>query len=428
MISHRIALDITFKQRAYFARAAGCDRFCWNLALEEWNRRYAASEKCSAMEIKKDFNTFKYEAFPWMKEVGRDAHADAFERVAKAWTKHFKNLEKTGRPKFRKKGRRDSFYVSNDRISFRDDGWIVSLPVIGEVRMREKLRYRGKILKAVVSRIADRWFISINIDATHVLKKGSWVAMEAATKRSPETLRAGGIVGCDLGIKKALTVSDGQSFDAPRPLKKAMRKIKRLSRKASRQAKGGKNQRKTYQKVARVHTRCVNIRKDHWDKITTKLCRENQAVGVETLNVKGMLQNRKLARALSDVAFGEFLRQMEYKSRLYGTALVKADRFYPSSKTCSQCGHVKECLPLSERVFHCDHCGFMADRDLNASIELMHLAFASQIKPDELAQEKLPTACGKVKPAKEERPVRSLSAAGTKKRRVVAVKLESRPQ
>ena len=405
IFSHKITLDVTHRQREYFSRAAGCDRFCWNLCLAEWNRRHESGEKRSGAAIKKDFNTFKYEAFPWMDGLHRDAHADAFERVGDAWSRYFKALKignkTTGRPKFHKKGRRESFYVSNDRLNFSKDGFRVKLPVIGEVGMRERLRYQGKIIGATVLRIADRWFINIRVDVVKVRKKDEWVDIE---KR-----RTGnGIIGVDVGLQTAAVVSGGTEFQAPKPLKKALKKLRRLQRKASRQIKGGKNQKKTYRRVANVHARCENVRKDHWDKITTKLCSENQAVGIETLNVKGMLKNRKLARALSDAAFGEFARQMAYKAIIFDVKLVKADRWYPSSKTCSKCGHVKETLSLAERVFHCDHCGLEIDRDLNAAINLMKLAMA------EVEKSKLPTACGEVKPAKEERLVKALGAAGTK--------------
>jgi len=131
---------------------------------------------------------------------------------------------------------------------------------------------------------------------------------------------------------------------------------------------------KLVQKVARVHAHVASIRLDFWHKVTSKLCRENQAVGIEKLNVSGMLKNRRLSRAIIDVGCYEFRRQMEYKSKLYGTRLVVADQWYPSSKTCSRCGAVKRVLGLGDRVFHCDQCGHVQDRDVNASRNLCHAA------------------------------------------------------
>ena len=386
ILSHKIALDSTVKQRRYFSCAVGCDRFVWNLALEAWNRAYAAGEKPNGMQLKKEFNKHKYEKYPWLASIHRDAHADPFDRLQKVWSTYFKALKngdkKAGRPKFHKKGRKESFYVSNDKFNFTDDGRSVRLPLVGNIRLREKLRHVGKIMGAVVSRIADRWFISVQVDVGEVNKKRT----------------ANGLVGVDLGIKNAVTLSSGEQFEAPKPLKKALCKLKRCQRKYSRQVKRSNNQKKTQHKIAKVHARIGYVRGDFWNKITTKICRENQAVAVEDLNIRGMVKNRKLSRALADVSIGSFKPMLEYKAKLYGTQVFVADRFFPSSKKCSTCGVVKESLLLSERVFHCDRCGFECDRDVNAAINLKKL---------------IPTACGEFKPVKDERLVKAIGAAGT---------------
>ena len=386
ILAHKIALDTTVKQRRYFSCAAGCDRFVWNIALEEWNRAYAGGEKPNGMKLKKEFNKHKYEKYPWLVNVHRDAHADPFDRLQKAWNTYFKALKKgdkkAGRPKFHKKGRKESFYVANEQVKIRDTGWSVKLPLIGKIRLREKLRHDGRIMGAVVSRTSDRWFISVQVDVGEVNKKRT----------------ANGIVGVDLGIKNAVTLSSGEQFEAPKPLKKALCKLKRYQRKSSRQVNKSKNQKKMYCRVAKVHARVFNIRKDFWHKITTKICRENQAVAVEDLNIRGMVKNRKLSRALVDVSIGTFKPMLEYKAKLYGTQVFVADRFFPSSKKCSACGYKKETLSLSERIFHCDHCGFDCDRDVNAAINLKNL---------------IPTACGELKPVKDARLVKAISAAGT---------------
>ncbi len=147
--------------------------------------------------------------------------------------------------------------------------------------------------------------------------------------------------------------------------------LRHQGRRVSRKVKGSKNRRKAIERLARTHAKIANIRKDWLHKLTTRLCRENQAVGIEDLNVKGMMKNRRLARAIGDIGFGEFRRQLEYKSKIYGAKLVVFDRFYPSSKKCSKCGHVKESLPLAERVFHCGRCGHESDRDWNAARNLV---------------------------------------------------------
>ncbi len=343
-LAHKIALDPTD------AKAAGCARFTWNLALAEWNRRHEAGEKPKAAEIKADFNAFKYEAFPWMNEIHRDCHAQPFANLQKAFVGFFKKIG--AHPKFHKKGRKDSFYIANDKLSV--EVGRIRIPVIGWVRLREELRYCGKIESATVSRTADRWFVSIQVDVGDCKKA-----------------RTGDdAVGVDLGITSAITVSTGEKIDGPKPLKKELRRLRRIQRKASRHVKGSKNQKKTYRKVARIHVRVANIRKDFWHKVTTRLCRENQAIAIEDLNVRGMLKNRKLSRALDDVAIGMMRPMLEYKSKIYGNQIVVVDRWFPSSKTCSACGCVKESLKLKERTFECESCDVILDRDVNAAINL----------------------------------------------------------
>ena len=196
ILSHRITLDPTDQQRHYFARAAGCARFVWNAGLAEWNRRYEAGEKTNANEIKKDFNEFKYEAFPWMTGIHRDAHSQPFANLQNAFAGFFK---KTGaHPKFHRKGQRDSFYVANDKLTVEPGR--VRLPVIGWVRMTEKLRFDGEVTGAVVSRTAQRWFVAIQVDVGEYKK--------------PRTGNA--VIGVDVGINKAVVLSTGEKIDAPK--------------------------------------------------------------------------------------------------------------------------------------------------------------------------------------------------------------------
>jgi putative transposase len=248
-------------------------------------------------------------------------------------------------------------------------------------------------MAATVSRTADRWYVAIRVDVA-----------DASRKRTGDDF-----AGVDIGIKNAATITtkNGQTtkfeaIEAPRPLQKSLRKLRRMQRSISRRKKGGSNRLKLVRQVARLHARIAFIRKDFWDKITSRLCRENQAVGIEDLNTQGLVRNRHLSRALSDVGFGEFGRQMRYKAPLHGTRLVIADRWYPSSKTCGKCSHVKESLSLAERVFHCDQCGHTEDRDVNASGNLCALA-----------ENFIPAACGEITPG-DSGAVRPLDEPGTK--------------
>lgn len=356
ILSHRVELDTTFKQRRYFSQAVGCARFVWNQALAEWNRQYESGEKPSGMNLKKQFNATKYESFPWMKDIHRDAHAAPFSNLDKAFRSFFNGVSK--RPTFKKKGKcRDSFAVANDR--FRLDGEAVVLPKVGRVRLTEALRFTGKIMGAVVSRTADRWFISIQVDVGDYSKP-----------------RCGDdVVGVDIGVKVAATLSTGEQMQSPKPLKSALKKLAHVSRELSRRVRGSSNYKKTKLKLSKIHARVSNIRKDWIHKLTSRLCHENQVVAIESLNVAGMVKNRRLARSISDMGFGEFSRQMSYKSPIYGTELVIADRWFPSSKTCSDCGTIKKDLTLSDREFECESCGLLIDRDHNAALNLRALSF-----------------------------------------------------
>ncbi|WP_293253040.1 MULTISPECIES: RNA-guided endonuclease TnpB family protein [unclassified Microcoleus] len=181
-----------------------------------------------------------------------------------------------------------------------------------------------------------------------------------------------GSVGIDVGVKSFVTLSNSQVFDAPKPLKQAKTKLARLQGKAHRQIKGSNNQRKTYSKLRRLARTIACIRKDFLHKLTTYLAKTFKLIKIEDLNVRGWLANHKLARAISDLGFYEFRRQLEYKCKMYGASLVLIDRWFPSSKICASCGHKKD-MPLAERIYNCPACGVLIDRDLNARQEYFKL-------------------------------------------------------
>jgi len=337
--------------------ACGTSRFVWNLALEEWNRIHNSGGTPHWMELKKQFNATKYERFPWLKQIHRDAHSQPFSNLGKAFSSFFKGSSKY--PQFKKRLRsRDSFSVANDKFRF-EDGYVV-LPKIGRVKMTEQLRFTGKIVAGAVSRTADRWFISIQVDVGDYAK--------ARTGNDS--------VGVDLGVKVAATMSSGEQIQSPKPLKAKLKRLARVQRKMSRQQKGSKNREKTKVKLASMYAMIANVRMDFLHKLTTKLSRENQTIVIEDLNVKGMMANRKLSCAISDVGFGEFRRQLEYKSVIFGTQVIVADRWFPSSKTCSKCGWIDKTQTLNDRVFNCDSCGQTMDRDVNAAVNLRTLGLS----------------------------------------------------
>lgn len=353
-LAHKIALDPDKDQETYFRQAAGTVRFVYNWALAHWIEQYNCGENPSGMELKRQFNKIKYEKYPWMKDIHRDAHAQPFANIQHAFSSFFKGNTKY--PTFHKRGCKDSFYVSNDRIEVR--GKSVKIPKIGWVKMREELRFEGKIISATVSKRADRWFISISVDTNRSIER-----TEDST------------IGIDLGIKSLAVTSSGDAFDNPKPLRKAQKQLKRAQRVVSRRIKGSKNRNKAKKRLARRHARVYNIRQDFLHKMTSSICGKNQAIALEDLNVAGIVKNHCLALAIQDASFGTIRRMFEYKSVIYGCEVRIVDRFFPSSKTCSRCGSKRSNLKLSDRTFICPVCGLVLDRDLNAARNIVGKAF-----------------------------------------------------
>ncbi len=221
--------------------------------------------------------------------------------------------------------------------------------------MTEALRFDGKLMGATVSRTANHWFISIQVQV----------------EDKPVIHKSHVKVGIDLGLKAIVVVSTGKDVQAPKPLKKSMRRLARLNRRLHRKVKGSANRRKAAERVARLHERIANIRHDWLHKTTTMLARRYAFVAIEDLNIAGMLRHEKLARSISDVGFGEFRRQLQYKVPRHGGTLAVVDRFFPSSKACRKCGSIKEDLTLKDRTYVCVHCGHIEDRDLNASRNIL---------------------------------------------------------
>jgi putative transposase len=367
LISHKIALDPNNVQRSYFVRAAGVSRFSYNWALAEWQRQYEAHKvdsslpKPSEAALRRQINDIKREQFPWMLEVTKNAPQMAIIQLGAAFKNFFAGRAKY--PKFRKKGQHDRFSLTNDKFTV--DGCRIRIPKLGWVRMRESLRFEGKIMSATISRVADRWFVSITVDTEN-------------NSHLPKAENQG-VVGVDLGVSTFATLSTGEKVEGPKAHKALLDRLKRLSRNLSRKQKGSANRHKAKVKLARLHARIANIRLDAVHKLTSDLTRRFHTIAIENLNVRGMLKNRHLSRSIMDMSFFEFRRQLEYKAAMRGGVVVVADRFYPSSKTCSDCGHKVEALPLSVREWACPDCGVLHDRDVNAAINLKNLAVSSTV-------------------------------------------------
>jgi len=378
ILSHKIRLRPTQSQEAYFRQACGTARFTYNWALAAWRKAYEAGEKPSGRSLKKQFNAIRKAQFPWTYDVHRDCTSGAFDRIRGAFQGFFRRVKAGGRapgyPKFKKKGvSKDSFYIANDRI--RLDNKNIKIPKLGWVKMREALRFDGKIMSAVVSRTADCWFVALAVD----------------TEVASQPPKTKGVVGVDLGISVLATFSDGREVHHSTRWKRLEQQVRRLQKSVSRKEKGSSNRRKAVAKLARKYYRLSCLRGDVLHKTTTELVGDYGTIVVEDLNVKGMVKNHHLARAISRQGWSEFRRQLEYKAELHGRKLVVADRFYPSTKTCSGCGAVRP-MPLSERIYKCPVCGLVMDRDLNAAINLSKLPAGSRkVKPVEM--EALASGC-----------------------------------
>jgi len=358
LMAHRIALDPNNKQATYFKKACGVARFAHNWALVEWQRQYEAWKqdnnlpKPSQAALRRQLNAIKREQFPWMLQVTKCAPQMAIIQLGRAFENFFAGRARY--PKFRKKGVHDRFTLTNDQVCV--EGCRIRIPNLGWVRMREPLRFAGKIMSATISRVADRWFVSITVDTQDLPKHRA---------------ENQGAVGVDLGISALATLSTGEKIVGPKPHTALLAHLRRLSRSLSRKQKGSANRAKAKMKLARLHTRIANIRSDALHKLTSDLTRRFHAICIENLNVHGMMANRHLARSIADMSFFEFRKQLEYKAERRGGIVVVADRFFASSKTCSACGAVQDTMPLSVRQWICPDCGASHDRDVNAARNLL---------------------------------------------------------
>ncbi len=357
--AHKIRLHPTPEQALYFAKAAGTARFVWNWALAEWNRQYEAGLKPTALKLKKQFNEIRREQFPWTWEVTKNASDQPFLDLGKAFTAFFEG--KARRPKFKSKKRsKPSFYLANDQLELGDHRiWV---PKLGWVNMAEHLRFAGKVTGARITKIANWWFVSIQVE----------IPDEIPTKK----LAA---VGMDVGLNRLATLSTGEGYENQAFLKTALKKLRQANKRLHRRKLGSHNREKARHQVARLHYRITCMRDDVLQKLTTRLANCYGIIGVENLNLRGLLKNRKLARSFSDAALGKLLSVLISKMEQRGGQVIKVDRFFPSSKTCHCCGWKWEDMQLSDRVFLCQNptCAyyhFEQDRDWNASLNILHEA------------------------------------------------------
>ncbi len=397
----RFALDPTVEQEAVLASFSGASRFWFNqglaLVMQRLDARARGEEVAVPWSYKALCSEFRGDAVkdelaPWRSQVPVGAYQAGLEALGRA-LQNFSEGRKQGRrvgfPRFRVKGRcRESVIFQRPRIaSARHVEFDRRLgPVRSKERMSRLIRLlerdeHARIMRATVGRAGSTWYVSFTVERSAKQRRA----------RRPDAA-----VGVDLGLTRLATTSAGGQYENARPLRGALRKLRRLQRQLDRQRRASnpgnylrdgrvkpgasgwvksKRMLHTEQRLRRLHERVANLRREQAHRFTTALTREFGVIGIETLNVRGMQANRRVARHIADVGWGTVLRQLRYKTSWSdGSLLVAADRFYPSSKICSDCGTVKAKLALSERVFTCDACGLIIDRDLNAALNLARMA------------------------------------------------------
>jgi putative transposase len=388
MIIHRgykVELDPNNTQQSALVNHAGAARHVWNWGLETKQRAYKETgESPGAIELHRKLNELKkipksQDGKPWLYEVSKCAGQEALRNLDQAFTNFFRRCregaKKKGYPKFksRKKGL-GSFRLRGAVQAVKTH---VQLPRLGKIKLKERSYLptpedkHVKVLSATVSEKAGKWFVSFSVE------------QEIPDSRPKAKAKS---IGVDVGVTNLAVCSDGTVYENPRALKRSLKRLKHLQRSVSRKKRGSRNRHKAVRRVQRLHYRIARLRADAIHKATTGIIERYDLIGIETLNVSGMLKNRCLSQSISDAAMSEFLRQVKYKAEWKGAEVIEAPRFYASSKTCSRCGHINQDLTLFSsrgRVFCCEKCGLVIDRDLNASINLESLAVSSTV-----------TACG----------------------------------
>lgn len=374
--AYKTELKVNNKERSLLYQYAGTARFAYNWALTLKIEAFKAKSKIpNYAGLSKALTVLKKNEFSWMYDYSKCVPQSAFFDVDEAFNNFFKKckLKKQGKhkgppgfPKFKKKKGKKSFRlfgVGEIRVTNN----AIRLPRIGVLRLKQSnyLPKTSKILSATISEKAGRWFVSIAVEEESQPYTGSKDKHD--------------IVGVDLGLKTLATISDGTIIQNPKPLTKKLKKLRKLNKDLNRKKKGGKNWHKSVKKLGVLHWRISNVRQDTLNKITTTLAKTKRVVAIEDLQVSNMTKNRSLAKAISDVGWFEFRRQLTYKGLLYNCQVIVADKFFPSSKMCSSCGNINKDLELPDREWDCQNCSTHHDRDFNAAKNLERIAVGSTV-------------------------------------------------
>jgi putative transposase len=386
------------EQRVQLAKSVGASRYVYNWGLAESKRQFELTGKRPRLgDMKKQLVELKNTDATWLYDVSAHIGQSALKDLNHAFERFFRSVKgegpKCGHPRFKRKGERDSARLYEVTLEERH----LRMPSIGRVRLKEPCTehgFKGRVLSATITRRADRWFVSLAVERER----------EIVLPRSAQ--KPCDVVGVDLGLANAAVMHDGTRTHVVGPqqaLRKNLTKLRRVDRQLARKQRGSANREKAKLRRARLYYRISCQRQDMLHQLSSELARTKRVIVIEDLHVRGMQRKRQLGLSVSDAGLSELRRQLAYKSEWYGSTLVIANRFYPSSKLCSGCGTIKDTLGLRDRVYECDVCGLSLDRDENAAVNLRRLALVAlpvdrrEVTPVE--REALATADAVAKPA-----------------------------
>ena len=347
------------EQRIYLAKTFGCTRFIYNQMLAERIKSYEENKDLDIKTMKYPTPAQYKSEYEWLKEVDSLALANSQINLDKAYKNFFRD-KSVGFPKFKKKGNTNSYTTNNQNGTvYIKDNHIKVPKLKSMIKMEQHREFNGLIKSCTVSQVpSGKYFISILVDTENI--------------QLPKTDKK---VGIDLGIKEFAITSDGEFFSNPKNLKKSEKRLKKLQKDLSRKQKGSNNRRKARIKVAKIHEKIANQRKDMLHKVSTQLINENQVIVIEDLKVSNMIKNHKLAKSIADASWSEFRTMLKYKAKWCGREIIIAPSNYASSQLCSNCGNKSsQTKDLSCRTYICPVCGMIMDRDINASKNLLKLA------------------------------------------------------